>query len=227
MSTLVPTPQTAPVELLTLRRFSPLDQVLAGFERALATALGPAAAAPSPAGERPDGIADGAQRRHAAGLMRINHAGEVCAQALYLGQAAASRRPETRQHLLQAADEEADHLAWCAGRLDELGERPSALNPLWFAGAFAIGAAAGALGDAVSLGFIVETERQVEAHLGDHLERLPRTDARSRAIVAVMQADEARHGANAKAAGARELPAPIPRLMQAAADVMRWLAYRV
>ena len=104
---------------------------------------------------------------------------------------------------------------------------PSVLNPLWYAGAFTIGAAAGAVGDAVSLGFIVETERQVEAHLGDHLERLPDTDARSRAIVAAMQADEARHGANAKAAGARELPAPLPRLMHAAADVMRWLAYRI
>jgi len=159
--------------------------------------------------------------------MRINHAGEVCAQALYLGQAALSRSPDTRQHLRQAADEEADHLAWCAARIDELGERPSMLNPLWYAGAFTIGAAAGAVGDAVSLGFIVETERQVEAHLGDHLEQLPENDARSRAIVAVMQADEARHGANAKAAGARELPAPLPRLMQGAADVMRWLAYRI
>jgi ubiquinone biosynthesis monooxygenase Coq7 len=182
---------------------------------------------PNPAGDTPDGITDDTQRRHAAGLMRINHAGEVCAQALYLGQAALSRSPDTRQHLRRAADEEADHLAWCAARIDELGERPSMLNPLWYAGAFTIGAAAGAVGDAVSLGFIVETERQVEAHLGDHLEHLPENDARSRAIVAVMQADEARHGANAKAAGARELPAPLPRLMQGAADVMRWLAYRI
>ena len=211
-----------------LRRLSALDRALAGLERALATSLGPApaAVAANPAGDAADGIADDAQRRHAAGLMRINHAGEVCAQALYLGQAAVSRHEQTRRHLLAAADEEADHLAWCATRLAELGERPSLLNPLWFAGAFGIGAAAGAAGDAVSLGFFVETERQVVAHLGDHLQQLPGADARSRAIVAAMQADEARHGANAKAAGARELPAPIPRLMHLAADVMRWVAYR-
>ena len=229
MSNHLTTRLAPPIQPPELRRFSELDQALVGCARSLATPLGPAPAPslPNPAGATPDGIADDAQRRHAAGLMRINHAGEVCAQALYLGQAAVSRSADTRRHLLQAADEEADHLAWCAARLDELGERPSVLNPLWYAGAFTLGAAAGAAGDAVSLGFIVETERQVEAHLGDHLERLPETDARSRAIVAVMQADEARHGANARAAGARELPAPLPRLMHAAADVMRWLAYRI
>lgn len=228
MSNPLPTRLAPRVDPPRLRRFSAFDHALVGLGQALATSLGPAPAPtlPNPAGATPDGIADDTQRRHAAGLMRINHAGEVCAQALYLGQAAASRSPATRRHLLQAAGEEADHLAWCADRLDELGERPSVLNPLWYAGAFTIGAAAAAVGDAVSLGFIVETERQVEAHLGDHLDRLPATDARSRAIVAVMQADEARHGANAKAAGASVLPAPIPRLMQGAADVMRWLAYR-
>jgi ubiquinone biosynthesis monooxygenase Coq7 len=159
--------------------------------------------------------------------MRVNHAGEVCAQALYLGQAAVSGSAELKSHLLQAASEEADHLAWCAQRLDELGSRPSVLNPLWYAGAFAIGAGAGLVGDRVSLGFIVETERQVENHLGEHLERLPAPDQRSRAVVAQMQADEVRHGEDARQAGAIELPAPIPRLMTAAAAVMKLLAYRV
>ncbi len=159
--------------------------------------------------------------------MRINHAGEVCAQALYLGQAAVSRSAELKTHLLQAADEEADHLAWCARRLDELDSRPSALNPLWYAGSFALGAAAGLVGDRVSLGFIVETERQVEAHLEEHLERLPAHDARSRTIVDHMRADEARHGREAQDAGATTLPAPIPRLMTAAAAVMKALAYRL
>jgi len=159
--------------------------------------------------------------------MRINHAGEVCAQALYLGQAAVARRSAVREQLLEAAGEEADHLAWCAKRLDELGSTPSALNLFWFAGSFAIGAGAGIVGDALSLGFIVETERQVEAHLGEHLEKLPDPDARSRVVVKQMQEDEARHGANAKDAGARELPPPIPRVMAAAASVMKWLAYRI
>jgi len=159
--------------------------------------------------------------------MRINHAGEVCAQALYLGQAAVTRDEDLHRHLVQAAAEEADHLAWCAQRLDELGSRPSLLNPFWYAGSFAIGAAAGLVGDRVSLGFVVETERQVENHLGDHLERLPEDDARSRAIVRRMQADEARHGAEAKDAGAVELPPPVPSLMTAAAAVMKALAYRL
>jgi ubiquinone biosynthesis monooxygenase Coq7 len=159
--------------------------------------------------------------------MRINHAGEVCAQALYLGQAAVSRSAELKTHLLQAADEEADHLAWCARRLEELDSRPSALNPLWYAGSFALGAAAGLVGDRVSLGFIVETERQVEAHLEEHLERLPAHDARSRTIVDHMRDDEARHGREAQDAGAAALPAPIPRLMTAAAAVMKALAYRL
>jgi ubiquinone biosynthesis monooxygenase Coq7 len=211
------------------RRLSPHDRLLDFANGALETAHGPAPHAQRayPATATPKSELDVAQRRHAAGLMRINHAGEVCAQALYLGQAAVARRGEVREQLLEAAGEEADHLAWCAQRLEELGSAPSALNLFWFAGSFAIGAGAGIVGDALSLGFIVETERQVEAHLGEHLEKLPDPDARSRAVVKQMQEDEARHGANATAAGARELPPPIPRVMAAAAGVMKWLAYRV
>jgi ubiquinone biosynthesis monooxygenase Coq7 len=167
------------------------------------------------------------ERRHAAGLMRVNHAGEVCAQALYLGQAAMARRRSVRSALLRAADEEADHLAWCAERLAALEAAPSALGLAWYAGSFAIGAAAALAGDPVSLGFIVETERQVEAHLGDHLERLPAHDERSRAVLQQMQREEAAHGENARVAGAASLPEPVPRLMAAAAAVMKWLAYRI
>jgi ubiquinone biosynthesis monooxygenase Coq7 len=212
-----------------MRRYSPTDRLIGGLAHALATSLGPAPvpATANPAADAGDAALDDAARRHAAGLMRINHAGEVCAQALYLGQAAVTRDEDLHRHLVQAAAEEADHLAWCAQRLDELGSRPSLLNPFWYAGSFAIGAAAGLVGDRVSLGFVVETERQVENHLGDHLERLPEDDARSRAIVRRMQADEARHGAEAKDAGAVELPPPVPSLMTAAAAVMKALAYRV
>ncbi|HET7842701.1 MAG TPA: 2-polyprenyl-3-methyl-6-methoxy-1,4-benzoquinone monooxygenase [Xanthomonadales bacterium] len=211
------------------RRYSPLDEAIAHLQRALGATLGPAPpdARGYPAAAVEGASLDEAGRRHAAGLMRINHAGEVCAQALYLGQAAIARKPAIRAHLLEAADEEASHLAWCAKRLDELGSGPSVLNPLWFAGSFAIGAAAALVGDRESLGFVVETERQVEAHLGDHLERLPAGDERSRAVVRTMQADEARHGEEAKDAGARELPQPVPRLMALAAGVMKFLAYRV
>ncbi len=214
---------------LSLRSSTPTDRLVAGLAHALATSLGPApvpkTAYPAQASEHT--ALDEASRRHAAGLMRINHAGEVCAQALYLGQAAVSRSAELKTHLLHAADEEADHLAWCARRLDELDSRPSALNALWYAGAFALGAAAGLVGDRTSLGFIVETERQVEAHLGEHLEQLPAHDTRSRAIVEKMRADEARHGRQAQDAGAAALPTPIPRLMTAAAALMKALAYRV
>ena len=210
------------------RHYSPLDRLLMQAQRALDTSLGPARAErANPAEAAADLVLDDPDRRHAAGLMRVNHTGEVCAQALYLGQAAVARRGDVRAHLLVAAGEEADHLAWCAKRLDELGSAPSALNLFWFAGSFAIGAGAGLVGDALSLGFIVETERQVEAHLGEHLERLPDPDARSRAVVKQMQADEARHGSDAKAAGARALPEPVPKLMTLAANVMKWLAYRV
>jgi ubiquinone biosynthesis monooxygenase Coq7 len=159
--------------------------------------------------------------------MRVNHVGEVCAQALYAAQALSTRDPLLRQKFLDAGREEGDHLAWTQERLDELGARPSLLNPLWYAGAFGMGLVAGRLGDRVSLGFVQETERQVESHLASHLERLPAGDHASRAIVAQMKADEARHAADAQAAGASELPAPVKNLMRAAAKLMTTVAHRV
>ncbi len=168
------------------------------------------------------------ERREAAALMRVNHVGEVCAQALYTGQALACQNPALRAQLAEASREETDHLAWTKQRLDELNDRPSLLNPLWYAGAFAIGYAAGKLGgDAVSLGFVVETERQVEAHLQSHMDRLPRADSASRAIVAQMKADEIAHAQMAQKAGAVELPTPVKALMQAAAKIMTTVAHRV
>ena len=213
---------------MNVRTLSPLDRLLAGIERALETVAGaPEAARPSPAAALDEAPLDAQERRHAAGLMRINHTGEVCAQALYDGQAALARDEATRTHLQHAAAEETDHLAWCAQRLRELESRPSLLNPLWYAGSYAIGAAAALVGDKVSLGFVVETERQVEAHLEDHLERLPPQDERSRAVLAQMQADEVRHAENAKARGGIDLPFPIPSLMHLSSLVMKGVAYRV
>lgn len=210
------------------RHYTPVDRVFAAFQRALDTVAGAAVAArPSPGAAEPMPELDAHARRHAAGLMRINHVGEVCAQALYDGQAALARDAETRTHLETAAAEETDHLAWCAERLRELDDRPSLLNPAWYAGSFAIGALAALAGDRWSLGFVVETERQVEAHLGEHLDRLPGSDARSRAILAAMQADEARHADNALARGGAKLPFPIPSLMRCASAVMKTVAYRV
>jgi len=210
------------------RHLSPLDRFLDEAQRALETVLGaPAAERPNPAAGEPDIVLADDERRHAAGLMRINHVGEVCAQALYCGQAAVARDEATRMHLLAAAQEETDHLAWCADRLRELDSRPSLLNPLWYGGSYAIGAVAGLRGDGWSLGFVVETERQVEAHIDEHLTSLPGDDHRSRAILQVMKADEARHADNAEAAGARVLPFPIPRLMAAASKVMKTVAYRI
>ena len=157
--------------------------------------------------------------------MRVNHVGEICAQALYQSQALTAANPAVREKMRQASLEERDHLAWCETRLDELGGRPSRLNPLWYAGSFAIGAAAGLAGDKWNLGFVAETETQVAAHLAGHLDRLPAADRRSREIVAQMQADEARHADEAVAAGAAPLPAPVKRLMQFAAGVMTRTAY--
>jgi ubiquinone biosynthesis monooxygenase Coq7 len=211
-----------------LRQLTPLDRFLTDTQRALDTVFGaPAALRPSPATDVAQIELDDAERRHASGLMRINHVGEVCAQALYTGQAAVARDETTRQHLLEAAQEETDHLAWCAQRLAELDSRPSLLNPLWYTGSFAIGALAGLRGDGWNLGFVVETERQVEAHIDEHLESLPAADARSRAILEVMKADEARHADNAEAAGARILPPPVPTLMAAASKLMKAVAYRL
>jgi ubiquinone biosynthesis monooxygenase Coq7 len=210
------------------RRLSPLDRLLDSTQNALATVAGsPRAGRANPGADTPDVVLDDAERRHAAGLMRINHVGEVCAQALYVGQAAVARDPATREQLLAAAQEETDHLAWCADRLRELDSRPSLLNPLWYAGSYAIGALAGLRGDGWNLGFVVETERQVEAHLAEHLQTLPEADGRSRAILRTMKADEARHADHAEAAGARRLPQPIPRAMAAASKLMKSVAYRL
>jgi ubiquinone biosynthesis monooxygenase Coq7 len=213
---------------MTARKFDLLDRLLIEAQRALDTSLGPARAErANPADTEGDLVLDEPDRRHAAGLMRVNHTGEVCAQALYVGQAAVARDPATKAQLMAAAQEETDHLAWCAERLKELDSRPSLFNPLWYAGSYAIGLAAGLRGDGWNLGFVAETERQVEAHLHEHLERLPPGDGRSRAILETMKADEARHAEDAEQAGARVLPPPIPRLMALASGVMKAIAYRV
>jgi 3-demethoxyubiquinol 3-hydroxylase len=188
----------------------------------------PRASRPNPASNVADLELNDADRRQSGALMRINHVGEVCAQALYTGQALACQSPALRDQLAEASREETDHLAWTQQRLQDLNDRPSWLNPLWYAGAFAIGFAAGKLGgDKVSLGFVVETERQVEAHLQSHMDLLPASDLASRAIVSAMKADEIAHAQMAQQAGAVELPAPIKSLMQAAAKVMTTVAHRV
>ena len=217
----------------------PIDRFISSVDNALRTLSGAVhAARPNPAdalhaGGRPtldaglDAALDAEQRRESGALMRINHVGEVCAQALYQAQALTSRSPQLRQQMLAAAREEIDHLAWTQRRLDELGGRPSLLNPLWYAGAFAIGLVAGRVGDAVSLGFLVETERQVEQHLASHLDRLPAQDQASRAIVEQMKTDEARHADEAQAAGAAPMPAPVRWLMRTAARVMTGTAHHI
>lgn len=205
------------------RDYSPADHILMRLQRGMAAIAPHLPAAQASA----DTTLDAAQRRHAAGLMRVNHAGEVSAQALYHGQALTARDPKVRAHLLKAADEEQQHLNWCEERLAELGEGPSKLQPLWAAGSFAIGAVAGLAGDHWSLGFVAETEKQVSEHLQDHLQRLPENDQKSREIVAAMNADEIRHGNEASNAGGRPLPRPIRDLMKAVARVMKFSAYRV
>jgi len=207
-----------------------LDRLFIAADNALRTLSGANhAARPSPAAsaDAATGVLDERERRHAGGLMRVNHVGEICAQALYQAQAFSTRDPALRAHFEQAAREETDHLAWTQQRLDELGASPSLLNPLWYAGAFGIGLVAGRIGDAVSLGFVVETERQVEQHLEAHLDALPEGDLRSRAVVRQMKEDEARHAVAAQQAGAAELPAPVRWAMRAAAKVMTTTAYRV
>lgn len=212
-----------------LRDITGLDRFLIRIDEALRLSAGvsPSPARPNPAADLPDLQMEADSRQHVAGLMRVNHAGEICAQALYAGQAATARDPSVREAMKQAADEEIDHLAWCESRLDELGSQPSLLNPLWYAGSFAIGAAAGLAGDKWSLGFVRETEIQVEAHLQDHLERLPPEDARSQAILDQMKTDEARHARMAEEAGAGELPKPIRSAMAFTAGIMKALAYRI
>ncbi|MDE2368377.1 MAG: 2-polyprenyl-3-methyl-6-methoxy-1,4-benzoquinone monooxygenase [Burkholderiales bacterium] len=204
------------------------DRALSSLDAALRAVGGVAhAARPYPAAGQPADPLDPAQRREAGALMRVNHVGEVCAQALYQAQALTARSPELRRQMASAAREETDHLAWTRERLAELGDRASWLNPLWYAGAFGIGLLAGRLGDGISLGFVVETERQVEQHLAGHLERLPADDARSRAIVAAMKDDEGRHADLAEAAGATPLPLPVRWAMRAAAKVMTTTAARI
>jgi ubiquinone biosynthesis monooxygenase Coq7 len=188
----------------------------------------PRASRPSPVAPTAELELTETERREAAALMRVNHVGEVCAQALYTGQALACKNPALRAQLAEASREETDHLAWTQQRLNELKGRPSLLNPIWYAGAFAIGYAAGKLGgDQVSLGFVVETERQVEAHLQSHMDLLPAADNTSRAIVAQMKADEIAHAQMAQKAGAVELPAPVKALMQVAAKFMTTVAHRI
>lgn len=205
-----------------------LDTWIIATDNTLRTLSGALRAArPRPEPETPTGTLTPEEQRLAGALMRVNHVGEICAQALYEAQALATRDPAVRAHMQQAAREESDHLAWTAERLTELQDRPSLLNPLWYAGAFAIGFAAGKAGDRWSLGFMAETERQVEQHLDSHLERLPTQDTASRAIVTQMRDDEIRHAQSALDHGGATLPTPVSWLMRGAAKVMTTLAHRI
>ena len=216
-----------------------LDTFLSAADRALRALLAPPAAGrPIPSApantpvtgrdtHKPDAALSADDRRESAALMRVNHAGEMAAQALYHAQALFARDPEIREFMLNAAREETDHLAWCETRLKELGARPSVLNPLWYAGSFGIGALAALLGDRASLGFVAETERQVEGHLKSHLDQLPAEDLRSRAIVEAMCHDEAGHGQQAQSAGAASLPGPVRELMRRTARIMTHTSYRL
>ena len=204
-----------------------LDSGIAAVDRALRAVLAPARTSrpvPGPDTGASPPLSE-AERRSSAALMRVNHAGELAAQALYHGQAVVARSVATREMLLAAARSESDHLAWCEQRLTELASRPSLLNPLWYAGSFFIGAGAALLGDRASLGFVAETERQVEGHLDEHLSRLPPGDGRSRAILEAMRSEEIEHGAAAAAAGGTRLPAPVCALMRRTARIMTGSAY--
>jgi ubiquinone biosynthesis monooxygenase Coq7 len=214
---------------------TPLDRLLSSADHALrtiagatkATRVNPADAVARASDQRADAELTDDQKRLSGALMRVNHVGEVCAQALYQAQALTSRTPELRAQLEQAAVDEMDHLAWTQQRLQELGDRTSWLTPLWYGGAFGIGVLAGCAGDRVSLGFVVETERQVEAHLDSHLDRLPEQDTASRAIVECMRDDEARHAHEAQVAGGISLPLPVRWMMRATAKVMTTTAHRI
>lgn len=205
-----------------------MDSLIGGFDRALRVLSGVASASrTTPAARLPDEELTAEERRRSAGLMRVNHVGEVCAQALYAAQGKFSANSVTKAQFDNAAREEEDHLAWTAQRLEELNSHRSVLNPLWYAGAYAMGAVAARLGNARSLGFVVETERQVEAHLASHLDRLPAGDLKSRAVVEQMRQDEIAHGAAAKALGAEEVPLPARLAMRAMSKVMTGLAYYI
>lgn len=205
-----------------------MDTIILGFDRALRIITGHAKAMrPTPGEAMAEGVLDAGQRQHSAGLMRVNHVGEVCAQALYSAQARFARTEALRQQFIEAGKEEEDHLAWTAQRLRELGAGPSLLNPIWFGGAYLLGAVAAKVGDAASLGFVVETERQVEAHLASHLQKLPPNDIKSLAIVEAMRQDEVEHGAAAQALGAATTPAPVRLAMRLMSKVMTATAYRI
>ncbi|WP_288843045.1 2-polyprenyl-3-methyl-6-methoxy-1,4-benzoquinone monooxygenase [uncultured Deefgea sp.] len=204
-----------------------LDQFITEFDTVLRTLAAPAVSARAhPDAKIDDAEMSSAEKAHAAGLMRVNHCGEVCAQALYQGQALTARDPAARQALRHAADEEVEHLAWTQRRLAELGSHRSVLNPLWYAGSLAMGVAAGVIGDQWNLGFLAETERQVGAHLQSHLSELPQQDEKSRAIVSQMYLDEMSHAELADQMGAVPLPQPVPQLMQLTSKLMTQLSYR-
>lgn len=205
-----------------------IDSLIVEFDRALRTVFAPARSTRAvPGAEQDEAALSEEDKAHIAGLMRVNHVGEICAQALYQGQALTSHDPAVTEALRQAAHEETEHLAWTEQRLKELGGRKSLLNPLWYAGALSIGVLAGRFGDRWSLGFLAETERQVEAHLASHIDRVPQSDGRSQAILEQMKRDEASHAETALGLGAAELPAPVRGAMKLASGVMTRVAYRV
>ena len=205
----------------------PIDRLIVGFDQALRTLTGQQVAdKDSPARNVPEGELSASEKKHAAGLMRVNHTGEICAQALYEGQATTARESQTRAALLQAAEEERDHLAWCRQRLDELEAKPSVLDPLFYAASFAMGAATGLAGDKVSMGFVEATEDQVVKHLEGHLDELPENDRKSHSIVAQMREDEAQHGQAALAQGGMEFPQPVKTAMSYISRLMTETTYR-
>jgi len=214
---------------MTTRNFNPIDRLLVNLDQAVRTLFGrpQTTERPNPAAGITETELSEKERGHIARLMRINHTGEVCAQALYQGQSVTARLPEVRRTMERSAREENDHLRWCETRIDQLGDRKSLLNPLWYAGSFAIGALAGLAGDKWSLGFVVEAERQVESHLNEHLDEIPITDKRTRAVLDEMKADEKHHAEVAKAAGGVSLPGPIKLAMRLAAKVMTRSVYWV
>jgi ubiquinone biosynthesis monooxygenase Coq7 len=217
----------AQTDVMDSRDYTAFDRLVMNFDQALRTLAGKPLTTGrfNPADDREEEELSVAERAESEALMRINHCGEVTAQALYQGQALTARLGDVRERMERAAEEENDHLAWCEQRIDELGGRLSYLNPLWYAGSFAIGAAAGAVGDKWSLGFVAETEKQVIDHIEEHLQRIPAGDHKSRAILEQMKIDEAHHGAMAKAAGGAELPAPVKGLMQVVSKIMTGTSY--
>jgi ubiquinone biosynthesis monooxygenase Coq7 len=211
-----------------MRQYSLWDQIILDLDRTLQSInIAPLATRSNPAANLPEDALSASERRHSAGLMRINHVGEVCAQALYQGQALTARSSSIQQKLRQAAQEEADHLQWCEQRLEELNAHPSYLNPFWYGGALLIGLIAGLLGDKISLGFLAETEYQVEKHLNKHLQHLPSNDKKSRAIVEQMRLEEIEHATTAEQSGAVPLPLLIQLSMQGLAKFMTRVAYKI